>query len=270
LYRSFSFGDLAELIITDERLYRDGPPCGMDIWQRYVLAKSCPEREQLSRTMLGVTQKEWFIEKVKTSRSAWKIWANELMLMPLKLLNAGPQSIYLSFDTWDGYPAERADILRRLQGVQNLIAISGDNHSFASGYLHADYDTSSSPATGIEFVGGSVTSSNLEEIFNALFPSPSNPIPRSLPRVPPAAIASAARSGNRGMQFFSSTTHGYAVLDITPWALQCSMWQVSTIREPDGDIESAAQLCSVAKSYVLVCAVVSFSNGSGLIAPPAM
>jgi alkaline phosphatase D len=139
----------------------------------------------------------------------------------------------LSFDTWDGYPAERADILRRLQGVQNLIAISGDNHSFASGYLRADYETPALPVAGIEFVGGSVTSSNLEEIFKSLFPSPSDPAPRSLPRVPPAAVESAVAQGsNSGMKFFNSTTHGYAVLEITPWALRCNMWRVSTIREP--------------------------------------
>jgi alkaline phosphatase D len=27
IYRSFEFGNLAELVMTDERLYRDGPPC---------------------------------------------------------------------------------------------------------------------------------------------------------------------------------------------------------------------------------------------------
>jgi alkaline phosphatase D len=231
LYRSFSFGDLAELVCTDERLYRDGPPCGFATQNRSVAA-SCPERERASRTMLGVTQKEWFIEKLKSSRSVWKIWANEIMAMQLKALPLGQATRYLTLDSWDGYPAERADILRRLQGIQNFIAITGDIHSYACGYLKADYETLFYPATGIEFVGGSVTSSNLAEILEAQFPTPSQPVPKSSLNIPPEAIEAVLRIFNPWVQFFHSATHGYVVLDIDQIVLRCRMWRVSTIREP--------------------------------------
>src|SRR5262245_16155107 len=137
LYRSFAFGDLMELVITDERLYRDGPPCGFGTLDRYV-ADSCPERERYTRTLLGVTQRDWFVEKINNSRSTWKLWANEVMAMPLKLLNLGSASRYLTLDQWDGYPAERSQILSRIAGTRNFVAITGDIHSFAAGYLKTD------------------------------------------------------------------------------------------------------------------------------------
>lgn len=58
IYRSFRFGRLLELIATDERLYRDGPPCGQSTFDRY-LATRCPAAETASRTMLGETQRNW-------------------------------------------------------------------------------------------------------------------------------------------------------------------------------------------------------------------
>ena len=36
LYRSFEFGNLMQLVMTDQRLYRDGPPAGNETQDRYV------------------------------------------------------------------------------------------------------------------------------------------------------------------------------------------------------------------------------------------
>ena len=41
-YRSFAFGDLTERVMTDERVYHDGPPCGNELTARY-LAPGCGE-----------------------------------------------------------------------------------------------------------------------------------------------------------------------------------------------------------------------------------
>ncbi len=51
VYRNFRFGQLMELIVTDERLYRDGPPCGDIEDQRYETT-GCAERTDPVRTML--------------------------------------------------------------------------------------------------------------------------------------------------------------------------------------------------------------------------
>lgn len=85
VYRKLSLGRVADLIVTDERLYRDGPPCGNnEVFGRYF-SVGCREVEDSSRTMLGATQKQWFLDQVTHSTATWKLWANEVMLMQLKV-----------------------------------------------------------------------------------------------------------------------------------------------------------------------------------------
>lgn len=53
IYRSFAFGNLMELVMTDERLYRNGPPCGVTKLDRSLTA-GCAARNDPSRTMLVI------------------------------------------------------------------------------------------------------------------------------------------------------------------------------------------------------------------------
>ncbi|BBL80838.1 hypothetical protein RxyAA322_26920 [Rubrobacter xylanophilus] len=86
VYRSFDFGRLATLVMTDERLYRDGPPCGLETRNRYV-TPGCGRESAPGRTMLGPLQKEFLLQKITGSRSTWKIWGNEVQFMQTKILN---------------------------------------------------------------------------------------------------------------------------------------------------------------------------------------
>lgn len=244
LYRSFAFGDLMELVATDERLYRDGPPCGLGDLNRQA-AFSCPERERSTRTMLGVTQREWFVEKIRGSRSTWKIWANEMMAMQLKILNLGPSGIYATLDQWDGYPAERAQILNQIAGTNNFVAITGDIHSYLAGYLKTDFEQWFSWPVGVEFVGGSVSSANFLELLTSPTPLTSEPVAKNSVAAPPDALEGFVRANNPHIQFFNSSVHGYVLLDLNHLSLTCTMKQVSTVREPVAS-------CSVLRSFVVL------------------
>ncbi|MFL6414799.1 MAG: alkaline phosphatase D family protein, partial [Bryobacteraceae bacterium] len=80
VYRKFSLGTVADLIVTDERLYRDGPPCGNNqLFQRYF-SPGCTQFQNPSCTMLGNAQRQWFLSQVLGSKATWKCWANEVML----------------------------------------------------------------------------------------------------------------------------------------------------------------------------------------------
>ena len=57
IYRSFTFGNLLELVMTDERLYRDGSPCGLGTTDKYF-TPGCGNEKSPDRTMLGASQKE--------------------------------------------------------------------------------------------------------------------------------------------------------------------------------------------------------------------
>ncbi len=228
VYRKFSFGAIADLIVTDERLYRDGPPCGSkQVFERYF-SFGCPELGDPNRSMLGATQKQWFLNQVTTSTATWKLWANEVMLMQLK----GAGFIYIDLDQWDGYPKEREAMLNAIQsaGVTNFIALTGDLHTFLAGYLKPDFDNIFASPMGIELMVGSISSANLAEDIESAIDLPSSPMPAKQFGVPPNLLEPLIRFNNPHIQYWDSSTHGYAILDITPSQLVCTFKAVDNIR----------------------------------------
>ncbi|MEW6635432.1 MAG: alkaline phosphatase D family protein [Actinomycetota bacterium] len=238
IYRSFAFGNLMELVMTDERLYRDGPPCGLQTQQRY-LTPGCGAEKKQGRTMLGATQKRYFLNKILNSSRRWKVWGNEVMFMQFKVANTylgdlfpglpvptGTDGVYVNLDQWDGYGAERAEITRRIRerSVENFVVLTGDIHSFIAGYVKQDYDNPlPTDRAGVCFVVGSVTSSNLQEI--ATFGRGGHAAP------PVDDFTATVEASNPHIEFFDSSTHGYNLVEVTPEALTCTMKAVSTIRE---------------------------------------
>lgn len=243
IYRSFVFGNLLELVMTDERLYRDGPPCGLESTQRY-LTPGCAAMRDPQRTMLGEAQREWFIDTLSRSGRAWKIWGNQVMAMQLKILqsyaglllpqNPPSSDLYFTLDQWDGYQHERAELLGELRdlGVTNLITITGDIHTYMAGHLKVNFNDPLEPPVGVEFICGSITSANFGEL--ATF---GNGIP-----VPSAVDVSAVmRASNPHIQYLNSFTHGYNLLELTSERAMCTMKAVSTIKAPSATIETLKQ-----------------------------
>jgi alkaline phosphatase D len=234
IYRSFAFGDLIELVLTDERLYRAGPPCGLGVFDRF-LSRGCPDRLDPERTMLGAEQREWFLERVTGSRAVWKMWGNQVMAMQLKFSNAWVRrlfpflpatDLYFNLDQWDGYPAERARLLGTIQraGVENFVTITGDMHAFGAGYLKPDFDDPGSPPAGVCLMGSSVTSSTYVEMFT--FGLGGLVVP------PSSHLTDALVSGNPHLRYFNAAAHGYVVMDVTRDEITATMKAVSGIRSP--------------------------------------
>jgi alkaline phosphatase D len=234
VYRKFSFGTVADLIVTDERLYRDGPPCGNNqLFQRYF-SVGCPGVQDTNRTMLGAVQKQWFLNQVTGSSATWKLWANEVMLMQLKIAGL----IYIDLDQWDGYGKEREALLNAIQNarVQNFVALTGDLHTFLAGYLKPDFDDIFAPPMGVELMVGSISSANLAEDIESAVDLPSCPLPAKQFGVPPNALEPLIRANNPHIQYWDSSTHGYALLTLTPAQLSCVFKAVTTVRDQTADL----------------------------------
>jgi len=154
LYRSFRWGQHAEVIVTDTRSYRSEHPVPTDValagarHPRAMLSaqlietcdagrtsnggkppatltsggKSFPNvrRDTAPGTALGPEQKAWWKRRMKESRATWKLWASSVPLSGLRFdLNfwTGRQDNDLcafTTDAWDGYPTERRELLRFL------------------------------------------------------------------------------------------------------------------------------------------------------------
>lgn len=161
IYRNFQIGDLVDLYMIDGRQYKDAKACE----DTFALNFQCTARANApGRTYLGVEQKEWLLNGLKHSKSQWKVLGNDTVLMEFSFLwNT------VNFDQWDGYKAERDEILKTLKDnqVKNLIVFSGDLHTFVYGNILYNGEK-----IAPEFVTSSITSPSPEIVrtFQALVP----------------------------------------------------------------------------------------------------
>ena len=148
MFRALRFGRLATICMLDTRQYRTDQPCGGK------KAKSCPEREKLDRTMLGMVQERWLEARLAASQARWNVMAQQVVFAPLDL-DPGPEESF-PMDKWDGCPAARERLLAFLQArrVANPVVLTGDNHN----NWVFDLKRKNGEMVGTEFVGTSVTS----------------------------------------------------------------------------------------------------------------
>lgn len=123
LYRSIRWGTHAEIFLLDTRSYRD---------PRY--RTDSPEHP---KTMLGVHQKRWLLESLKSSDATWKIIVSSVPLSIAGGNERDPEGRWYR-DAWSkieadnpyGYARELTEITGFLtrNAVQNVLFITGDKH----------------------------------------------------------------------------------------------------------------------------------------------
>jgi alkaline phosphatase D len=170
MWREFGFGDLVDVVMTDERLFRDGPREGLAPLKHAVH----PDREDEDRSMLGDAQREWFLDAVENADAKWTCWTDEVLTIPLKL-GAGPLTVFPMQEGWDGYTRERRYITERIaeMDIENFVTLTGDMHSYVAGYKQTEYGGPiAGPApkesrVGVEFMTPAITSLNVAEALGA-------------------------------------------------------------------------------------------------------
>src|SRR3954447_2305227 len=216
LYGSLKLGKMAELFLTDERQYRDPQPCND------AQVTDCPDDLQPGRTFLGSTQKSWLKSAVPRSKARWSLLASETMMMAL---DTSPGN-HANQDQWDGYSAEREEILTTLlnKKVDNLVVLSGDIHSFVAGDLYTNGETSGK-RVGTELVGGSATSLGLPEETG----------------VPSATLDTIRKSADPHITYADLDHRGYAVVTATKDKLVCEFKGVSDAKVRNGTVSTLAK-----------------------------
>ena len=152
LYRRLKFGRMMQLHVLDTRQYRTPQPCGGG------RAVPCPGQHAEGATILGEDQRSWLLNNLDRSSARYNILANQVFMA--KLLE-GRDRLTLPMDKWDGYPADRQQILNVLgkQRPSNPIVITGDQHTNWVNDLKLDFDRPESVTVGTELVGTSISSS---------------------------------------------------------------------------------------------------------------
>ncbi|MCH9683761.1 MAG: alkaline phosphatase D family protein [Deltaproteobacteria bacterium] len=124
------------------------------------------------QSILGQEQQDWFLQTMNGSGHTWKIWGNEFCLTPLEIdlsASAGlpetfQQAFQMSVEDWSGAPQRRTELINALSGVDNVVAITGDVHSFFAGTPFAGTGASEGNSV-VEFVTGSITSTPYRSIL---------------------------------------------------------------------------------------------------------
>ncbi|TDD62367.1 phospholipase [Kribbella antibiotica] len=224
-YRSLRLGKTVELFAIDNRQYKDDQPCNDGG------GLVCEAADATGRTMLGPDQKAWLENGLRSSGARWKVLANPNMMMGMVTGAAGERAF---MDTWDGYGAERTELLSlAADRVSDLVVVTGDDHDTFSGEL---WNTGFAPGTpgnpagtkraGVEFVVPSVSSTNTGDT---------------------KGVAGAKAEEQKRLQYnphlkqIDMRQHGYGVLEVTRDEAKLSYRAVDKLH-PDAGVSTSYQL----------------------------
>lgn len=229
IYRQLRFGTLADLRMLDLRSYRSEQVSYARLGQ--VGAKD--------RTMTGERQMAWLKSSLADSTTTWKLVGNSVMISPVTFaavdVDAGqalhemgglipPEGIPYNVDQWDGYTADRREIIDHLgdHGIDNTLFITGDIHSAWACDVPKNVGTYPlSKSVAVELVGSSVTSDNLDDILGVA------------PRTLSLSVEGAIRTANLHVRYLDFDRHGYSVLTLTPARAQMDWYTLADRTDPD-------------------------------------
>ena len=216
IYDRFAYGDLVQISMIDGRQYRSREACYAPPNKggtHLETDAACPERRDAGRTMMGFAQEAWLYSTLAHSKAQWNLIAQDVLMAQVRVKQNNDYGF--STDDWDGYPANRTRLLRRILDtkVSNPVVLSGDIHSFFANDLRLDFDDQTSPIVATEFVGTSISSYG-----------------------PPYDLISQALPDNPHVHFFESRRRGYVSVDIARAGMQARMKNVSDVKDPKADI----------------------------------
>jgi phosphodiesterase/alkaline phosphatase D-like protein len=104
-----------------------------------------------SRTMLGAVQKQWLLQALQRSDATWKLIATSVPIQ---------EFFALPYDRWEGYAAERTEILTfiRSAGIRNVVWLAADTHAILVNDVRLGTSGASTDVLGMkEVVAGPIS-----------------------------------------------------------------------------------------------------------------
>ncbi|MGW0433641.1 alkaline phosphatase D family protein [Micromonospora sp. NPDC003197] len=212
IYRRLRFGQLLELSMLDLRTYRSQQSSGTGV-------------DDPNRTITGEAQMTWLKNGLTSSTARWKLVGNPVMIARLdvgslpawllgplgKLLGIPENGGVINADQWDGYNADRNELIDHLRaaGTSNVVFLTGDIHTSWANELTTRATGTTNPAAA-EFVVPSVTSDNINDFLGL-------PAGNGLSTL----AASLIRTTNGHVRWTEVDGHGYGVVEVT--AQHCRM-----------------------------------------------
>jgi alkaline phosphatase D len=249
-YRSFRFGDLADLLMLETRLGRDAP----------ILDRKARESlERAERSMLGAAQERWLADEMVASQRdgiAWRLLGQQVVFASMR----DREGFVHNVDAWDGYPATRDRLfdLWQERDLRDNVILTGDVHSSwaldvpRDAYAEGGYDAEpGGDVWAVEFVTPGISS-------------------RSGVRPDQVEVATAsAYRDNPHLHWIDLAQRGYALLDVTHERVRCEWYHVASV-EQRGTPEHLAAVLSAARGgagLVRLAAASKARSGAAALAP---
>lgn len=231
IYRRLQFGTLADLRMLDLRSYRSEQAS-------HAALGAVGDQD---RTMAGAQQMDWLKSSLSSSAATWKLVGNPVMISPVTFAAVDaevgqamhemggvipPEGIPYNVDQWDGYTAERRELIDHLgdHAIDNTVFLTGDIHSAWACEVPKNVGTYPlSRSVAVEFVGSSVTSDNLDDIL------------RVTPRSMSVGVEGIIRTANPHVRHLDFDRHGWSVLTLTPSVAQMDWYILADRTDPDSD-----------------------------------
>ena len=224
IFRSLRYGDLADFVMLDTRIYDRSPFGGRP---------AGAETGDADRDMIGPRQRAFLEQELTRAGVQWRFLSQQVVFGQIKVVglpNAAGEGIYLNGDQWDGYRAERSRVLDLIEdrAVSNVVVLTGDVHGSLALEIARDPNNplaynplTSAGSLAVEFVATSVVSqpgSGLDGLVNT--------------------AAGALQASNPHIRYSDLEQRGYLLLDIDRERVQGEWWYVDTTLEPNGGAES--------------------------------
>ena len=250
IYRSFSFGDLVDLVMLDTRF--------LDRDQQARARDAIAMLDDDKRTLLGSAQEQWVCEELQAASRAgvlWQLLGQQVMFAPGSL----PGAPSVSTDTWDGYRPARERLFDAIEStkLKNVVVLTGDVHS-SWGYNvprnpWAGYHAETGAGTvAVEFVTPAITS-----------PSGFGAPEQAAERV------KTLHAQRPHLKYVDGLYRGYLVVDVTRERVQADWFGVPTITEKNGSEQFMKGLLSVAgEPRLLPASAPAPSSTSGAALAP--
>jgi alkaline phosphatase D len=180
IYRKYSWGKDADLFMLDERACRSAeavaacsgdlaPTLPQSLRQQFpfnqFLSPTPPEGcltalNNPSRTMLGPVQKAQFEQDLLNSTARYKLIVSQ---DPIQ------QFFVLPYDRWEGYPAERSEILNfiRNNGIDKTLFLTTDTHATLQNHVFVDRFTDPGTISDEMVTGPIATTTFQNEVIGA-------------------------------------------------------------------------------------------------------
>lgn len=225
IWRSARYGDLADFLMLDTRLYGRDEQVGI----------IGPDIGDPSRSLLGPEQEQWLTDCLIASQfsgTRWRFLGQQVMFSKLIGENVEKADIAFNADQWDGYGASQERLLDTIVsgGIENLAVLTGDIHSsWAFDVPLAPYDSDTykrftgEGSIAVEFVTSSVTSPSIPGVETSTV----------IDRLGVAAMPH--------LKWLNLTERGYCLVDVSHERTQCEWWFVEDVRAPSGGSEYLAR-----------------------------